>query len=134
MLKNHPAWLLSAVRARAYSDDTLAKRRLRRQNAARHNDRNPALTVERILIEAIALQRLVAAVYDGNRLLLAPHQLLTRHGALFVSALNTGKTWRSDQERRLGPFKLDGLSELILTDAGFEPLAAPQMEPGRRGD
>ena len=86
------------------------------------------------MIEAIALQRLVAAVYDGNRLLLAPHQLLTRHGALFVSALNTGKTWRSDQERRLGPFKLDGLSELILTDAGFEPLAAPQMEPGRGGD
>ena len=66
MLKNHLAWLLSAVRARAYSDDTLAKRRLRRQNAARHNDRNPALTVERILIEAIALQRLVAAVYTAT--------------------------------------------------------------------
>ncbi len=53
---------------------------------------------------------------------LAPHMLFTRHGDLFVSALNTSKNWRSDEERRLGHFKLTGLSEVSLQNEAFTPL------------
>ena len=102
-------------------------------NAAMHNERIAAPAVERTVIEAIALRRLIAAVYNGSDLLLAPHRLFTRHGALFVSALNTGKLWRSEEERRLGHYKLDGLSDLVMTETDFEPLA-DDAEPARAGD
>mgnify|MGYP006148743867 CR=1 FL=1 len=54
-------------------------------------------------------------------------------GALFVSALNLDKNWRSDDERRLGHFKLDGLASIGLIDETFDPLpgfeaAAPHSE------
>jgi hypothetical protein len=79
-------------------------------------------TRERVLIEAIALKRLVAAVYNGSEMVLAPHQLFARHGSLFVSAFNTRRNWRSEEERRLGHFKLDGLSQLRMEEDSFEPL------------
>jgi WYL domain len=87
-----------------------------------HNPSDSPTTVERLLIEAIALKRLVAATYNGNEMMLAPHQLFTRRGALFVSAFNTRRTWRSDDERRLGHFKLDGLSDVKLEPSSFDPL------------
>ena len=83
----------------------------------------PAPTVERTIIEAIALKRLILAQYNGSEMLLAPHQLFTRHGGLFVSALNTRKTWRSDELPRLGFFKVDGLNDVSITENTFEPLA-----------
>jgi len=79
-------------------------------------------TTDRAFIEAIAFRRLIEATYNGNEMKLAPHQLFTRRGDLFVSALNTGKTWRSEDERRLGYFKLDGLSNVRPTNTTFEPL------------
>lgn len=82
----------------------------------------PGKTVEQKLIEAIARTRLIVANYNGSEMRLAPHQLFSRHGDFFVSALNTGKTWRSDDERRLGHFKIAGLSNVALTDCPFEPL------------
>ncbi|MGN6375555.1 MAG: WYL domain-containing protein, partial [Sphingomonas sp.] len=87
-----------------------------------HRVTAPPPTLERKFLEAIALKRLVTAVYNGNEMLLAPHQLFTRHGALFVSALNTRRNWRSEEERRLGHYKLDGLSDVALTEETFEPL------------
>lgn len=81
-----------------------------------------AVTAERSIIEAIACKRLILAVYNGGEMLLAPHQLFTRHGDLFVSALNMRKAWRSDDERRLGHFKVDGLSDVHLAEDAFEPL------------
>lgn len=83
------------------------------------------------LMEAIARKRVVTAQYNGQQMKLAPHQMFERRGDLFVSALNLDKNWRSDDERRLGHFKLDGLVAPAIIDAEFDPLpsfeaAAPQ--------
>lgn len=77
---------------------------------------------ERKFIEAIARRLVIRAEYNGAQMLLAPHQMFERHGELFVGALNTAKTWRSEDERRLGYFKLKGLGNVALTETGFEPL------------
>ena len=84
------------------------------------------------VMEAIARRRRVTAQYNGTRMTLAPHQMFERHGALFISALNLGKSWRSDDERRLGHFKLDGLGAPELEDETFEPL--PSFEAGAPRD
>lgn len=79
------------------------------------------------LMEAIARKQTVEARYNGDIIKLAPHVLFERHGDLFVSALNMSKAWRSDEERRLGQFKLAGLGSTELLDESFEPL--PTYEP-----
>jgi hypothetical protein len=79
------------------------------------------------LMEAIARKRAVSARYNGAMMKLAPHLLFERRGDLFVGALNMGKTWRDDDERRLGHFKLDGLALAELTDESFDPL--PSFQP-----
>lgn len=102
--------------------------------AAMHKTHLTQQTVERTFIEAIALKRLVTSVYNGSQLLLAPHQLFARHGALFISAFNTGRNWRRDDERRLGLFKLEGLSNVVLAPGSFEPLPNFKRSPLRQGD
>lgn len=94
----------------------------------------PAASSEKKLIEAIARLRVVTAGYNGSEMRLAPHQLFSRHGELFVSALNTRKNWRSDDERRLGHFKVSGLSSIALTDDTFEPLPSFDGSLPREGD
>lgn len=79
------------------------------------------------LMEAIARKKTVAARYNGGLLTLAPHMLFERRGDLFVSALNLSKNWRSDEEMRLGHFKLAGLADTELLGDGFDPL--PSFEP-----
>ena len=80
-----------------------------------------------VLFEAIARKRAVTAQYNGVQMRLAPHILFERRGDLFISALNLTKNWRSDDEKHLGHFKLDGLGETTLTEDGFDPL--PSFEP-----
>ena len=80
-----------------------------------------------VLFEAIARKRAVTAEYNGVQMRLAPHVLFERHGDLFLSAVNLTKNWRSEDEKRLGYFKLDGLGEARLTEEGFDPL--PSFEP-----
>ena len=80
-----------------------------------------------VLFEAIARKRAVTAQYNGVQMRLAPHVLFERRGDLFLSALNMTKNWRSDDEKHLGHFKLDGLGETALTDEGFDPL--PSFRP-----
>src|SRR3546814_13673769 len=75
-----------------------------------------AKTAEQVVIEAIGRKRLILANYNGVAMCLAPHQLFTRHGEYFVGALNTQKVWRSEDERRLGHFKVAGLTNVALTD------------------
>ena len=99
-----------------------------------HNDQEPKVTVERTYIEAIARKRMVAGIYNGSAILLAPHQLFARHGELFVRALNTQRTPREDSEPRLGQFKLTGLSDVALTQETFEPLGSFDPQPVRLGD
>jgi hypothetical protein len=79
------------------------------------------------LMEAIARQKAVEALYNGQRIKLAPHSLFERRGDLFVSALNMSKSWRSDEERRLGQFKLSGLGSPDLLEESFDPL--PSYDP-----
>ncbi len=78
-------------------------------------------------MEAIARRRTITALYNGAQLTLAPHLMFERRGDLFVSALNLNKNWRSDEEPRLGQFKLDGLGAAEVREEGFEPL--PSFEP-----
>ena len=86
------------------------------------------------LMEAIARKRTVTARYNGNVMRLAPHLMFERHGALFISALNLDKAWRSDDERRLGHFKLDGLGAAQVEDEEFEPLPSFEAAAPRDDD
>ena len=86
------------------------------------------------LFEAISTKRTVEALYNGATIRLAPHLMFERHGDLFVSALNLGKTWRSDEEPRLGQFKLAGLSETALLNQTFEPIEGFKPTPPRLDD
>lgn len=86
------------------------------------------------LMEAIARKRTVAARYNGNLIKLAPHLLFERRGDLFVSALNMSKTWRTDDERCLGQFKLAGLVATELLDEPFDPLPSYEAATPRTDD
>lgn len=85
---------------------------------------NPAGIPLPKLMEAIARQRAIQARYNGAVFKLAPYQLFERHSDLFISALNMSKAWPSDEERRLGQFKVAGLSAMELLDEEFEPLSS----------
>lgn len=87
-----------------------------------HDTGEPGLL--RVLSEAIIGRRLVTVQYNGAALTLAPHQVFLRHGALYLGAFNPDKTWRSPEDYRLGNFNLAGLSEVVLADTGFEPIAS----------
>jgi hypothetical protein len=86
------------------------------------------------VMEAIARKRVVTARYNGAIIKLAPHLLFERHGDLFISALNLSKTWRSDDERRLGQFKLAGLGGAEVLDEPFDPLPTYRPEAPRVDD
>lgn len=86
------------------------------------------------LMEAIARRRTVVASYNGARMTLAPHLMFERHGDLFVSALNMSKGWRSEEEMRLGQFKLDGLGAPELGEDDFTPLPSYTAELPRDDD
>lgn len=87
-----------------------------------------------IVMEAIARRKLLAANYNGLRIDLAPHLLFERHGDLFVSALNLAKNWRSDEDPRLGQFKLAGLGAPEVLDAPFDPLPGYAPDAPRETD
>ena len=82
-------------------------------------------------MEAIARGRLLTARYNGQALTLAPHALFARRGDLFVSAVNLAKNRRSEDEPRLGSFKLAGLADVEVTGEPFEalPNAAALLAP-----
>lgn len=101
--------------------------------AAMHNSPS-SLPSERILIEAIARRRVIRADYNGAEHALAPHALFSRHGALFVSALNTRRVRRNGEEPRPGMFKLDGLSSIVVTDELFEAPKGDFTSGLREGD
>ena len=79
------------------------------------------------VMEAIARQKAIEARYNGKLIKLAPHLLFERRGDLFVSALNLSKHWRTEEDRRLGQFKLSGLTTPHLLEESFDPL--PSYDP-----
>lgn len=87
-----------------------------------HNGPSDPDHVRVTMMEAVARSVLLTARYNGQTLTLAPHALFARRGDLFVSALNLTKNWRSEDEKRLGYFKLSGLADVELSDEPFVVL------------
>lgn len=86
------------------------------------------------LMEAIARKRTVTARYNGAPVKLAPHVLFERRGDLFITALNMSKSWRTDDDRRLGQFKLAGLNATELLEETFDPLPSYEATAPRADD
>ena len=76
----------------------------------------------KILLEAIALRKCVAARYNRMAVRLAPHILYTRHDELFVDAVTVERDGQAPREIKLGSFKLAGLTELELAAQSFQPV------------
>lgn len=95
---------------------------------------DPEPSPEKTLLEAIASLRMVSANYNGRELDLAPHHLFSRHGQPFLAAFNARKNWPNDEERRLGYFKVSGLSNVVLMEDTFVPLPTFDGSLPREGD
>ena len=102
--------------------------------AAMQHESDSNSVPQRLVIEAIALKRAITAEYNGTEMLLGPHLLFSRHDDLFLNALNLRKVWRSEEEKRLGAFKLDGLSKIAVTGESFEPISGFEPVPPRETD
>ena len=87
-----------------------------------------APTPTMMLFEAIIRRRCISATYNRSRMVLAPHILYTRHGALHVDAVTVSRENMIPREIKLATFKLDGLSELRVLDREFA-INADLFEP-----
>ncbi|WP_373489387.1 hypothetical protein [Blastomonas sp.] len=84
----------------------------------------------RTVLEAIALRKCILATYNRMRVRLAPHILYTKHDQLYVDAVTLEREGKPPREIKVGAFKLDGLTEMALVNATFDPLPVfnPQEE------
>lgn len=79
------------------------------------------------LIEAaVAMRVCIRANYNKRIVKLAPHALVTRHEELYLEAVTLEQDGAAPNSRRLGTFKLAGLSGMALT--GAPALPAPEIE------
>ena len=81
----------------------------------------------KLILEAIALQKPVRATYNKVPVSLAPHILYTRHGELYVDAVTIDRDGRPPRETKIGTFKVAGLKDMILVERRFEP--EPTFDP-----
>lgn len=88
---------------------------------------DPAPGAAPVLFEAIVRTRCVEAMYNGGRVLLAPHVAFMKNDSLHVGALTIERDGKPPREAKIGVFKADGLVELKLTDRSFIP--SPVFEP-----
>ena len=72
-----------------------------------------------IMFEAIATRKAVKASYNRGTVTLAPHILYMRNDALHIDAVSIEREGQPPREEKLGTFKLDGLTDLTLTDREF---------------
>jgi len=77
----------------------------------------------KLLFEAIALQKCVVATYNRMVVKLAPHILYTRHDELFVDAVTLERDGQRPKEMKLGAFKLAGLRDIQLVAHKFAPAS-----------
>ena len=77
-----------------------------------------------ILLEAIARQKCVMAIYNRQSVKLAPHVMWTRHDDVFVDAVALERDGKPPKEHKIGTYKLDGLKELAPHDQSFLPASA----------
>lgn len=85
------------------------------------------MDANKIILEAIALNRCVQAVYNRMTVILAPHILYTKHDEIYTDALTLERDGQKPREAKVGAFKLTGLRELILLEQSF--AAHPAFEP-----
>lgn len=79
------------------------------------------MTVQRTLLEAIALKKCVIATYNRVEMKLAPYILYQRNDALYVDAVPLEKAGQPPRFIKLGAFHLAGLTDVALADQHFEP-------------
>lgn len=72
------------------------------------------------ILQAIVLKHCVAASYNRQPVILAPHVLFMKNDAQHVGAVTLERDGVVPKEYKLGVFKLDGLGEIALTDRPFE--------------
>lgn len=77
----------------------------------------------RLVLEAIALRKCIAATYNRMAVKLAPHILYTRHGELFVDAVTVERDGQPPRETKLGTFKLAGLQIREVVNRSFDTFA-----------
>lgn len=82
----------------------------------------PAPTTPMVL-EGIVRQKCLTATYNRTAMILAPHILYTRHGALHVDAVVVLKEGAPPREEKIGTFKLDGLTDMAVLDRDFAKSA-----------
>jgi hypothetical protein len=84
----------------------------------------------RLILEAIALKKCLMATYNRVDMKLAPHVLYTRHGDLHMDAVALTKAGAPPKYKKLGAFRLSGLSHVALTDEHFavDALYLPDAE------
>jgi len=83
-----------------------------------------------IVLEGIVRQRCVTAIYNRTRMVLSPHILYTRGGALYMDAAVVSRDFVIPREEKFGTYKLDGLKGLAITEREFRisPLFLPESE------
>jgi hypothetical protein len=73
-----------------------------------------------VIFQAIAQRKKMRATYNRVAMTLAPHILYTRHDDMHLDAVALEKDGRIPREKKLGTFKVLGLSEMSLCEEGFE--------------
>lgn len=71
------------------------------------------------VLEGIVRQRCLSTTYNRTRMILAPHILYTRHGALYMDAAVVSREGMLPREEKMGTFKLDGLKDLTVLERAF---------------
>ena len=72
------------------------------------------------ILQAIVMKRCVAAAYNRQPVVLAPHVMFMKHDAVHVGAVTLERDGQAPKEYKLGVFKLDGLGEIAITDRPFQ--------------
>jgi hypothetical protein len=79
------------------------------------------MEANKILLEAIALQKCLGVTYNRTLFTLAPYILYTRHDELYVDAVPLETNGRPPREVKLATFKVAGLSDLVTGERRFAP-------------
>ena len=72
------------------------------------------------ILQAIVIKQCVAATYNRQPVILAPHVLFMKNDAVHVGAVTLERDGAVPKEYKLGVFKLDGLGEIAITDRPFQ--------------
>ena len=76
------------------------------------------------ILQAIVTKQCIAATYNREAVLLAPHVLFMKNGAQHIGAATIERGGRPPREPKIGVFKLDGLGDVAITGRPFDVSAA----------